>query len=300
MSQQLRDMAITRVSLVDKGANQRRLAVLKRDEEDSMTNPAAPAAGDPSVIATWLRKAADAVLGRRVAKTLTFAERIAGQDLQDALYDSWYTLEDSLWSAIYAYDEQGQTLPIADRQALVAQNLDEFKAYLLAAMATGIEKRAGAPAEAPGRHIAAIVAKVGRKISGSRLERLQAAADTLGGVLAEVTEDTQDSADAQEEETVEKNDLIAAVTDAVAKAQEPLIARLEALEKAAPPKVEKAEAAATEGEDDPVTLEGIGEAIGKIFDRLEAIETGAGARTSVVGQDGATDVKKRALFAGMF
>jgi hypothetical protein len=33
MSQQLTDMTITRVSLVDKGANARRLAVLKRDEE---------------------------------------------------------------------------------------------------------------------------------------------------------------------------------------------------------------------------------------------------------------------------
>ena len=53
MTQRLTDLEITRVSLVDKGANARRLAVLKRDEEGSMTDPADAPAG----VIAWLRKA---------------------------------------------------------------------------------------------------------------------------------------------------------------------------------------------------------------------------------------------------
>mgnify|MGYP001602016939 CR=1 FL=1 len=294
MSQRLTDMSITRVSLVDKGANAKRFAVLKRDEEVAMTTPAAaPADETPAGIAAWLRKAADVLLGRTipVAKTATFAEIVAGQELRDALYDSWYTLEDALWAAIYAYDENGQSLPLEAKKALVAQDLDEFKAYLLVQMDSGITKRDGGPAEAATRHVAAVIAKVGRKISAARLERLTSAADALNSVLAEVIadEDTEKRATGTEEVT----DMATAdeITAAVAKGLEPVIERIEAIEKRLPAEAAAA-VAKTETTEDELTLEGVAKAVLDLGERVEAIAKARGERQSLAGQDGPDPVKK--------
>lgn len=302
MAQQLTDMRIRQVSLVDKGANGRTFALLKRDEEGAMTDPIATAIevvdGDAarSGLAGLLRKAADALLGKGepVAKVATFAEIVAGAELRDALYDSWYTLEDALWSAIYATDADGQSLSMDEKQRLVAQDLDEFKAYLLAQMTSGIEKRDGSPAARAQAAMAAVVAKVGRKISGDRMERLTAAAEALNSVLTEVAEaQDPEAAETAEEAPVEKAELVAAVTEAITKAQEPIVERLDALEKH---EIEVAEV--TKG-DAPATLDDVLDAVSKIADRVEAIEKRPGDRTSLAGQDG-TDVKKRSVFAGMF
>src|SRR5665811_2401962 len=111
-------------------------------------------------------------------RTATFAEVVAGQELTDALSDSFYTLQDVLWSVVYAYDEAGQALTLEAKTALVAQDLDEFKAYLLAQMAgTAVAK--GDLGSAEQRELAAWIRKIGKKISGSRLERLTAAAEAL-------------------------------------------------------------------------------------------------------------------------
>ena len=237
MTQRLTDLEITRVSLVDKGANARRLAVLKRDEEGSMTDPADAPAG----VIAWLRKAlgiesvvksavptADAAMrshlsaktpsghglgdiavanmsmaamekkhtaahaagadhSHTVAKTATFAEVVAGQELTDALSDSFYTLQDVIWSVVYAYDEAGQALTLEAKTALVAQDLDEFKSYLLAQMA-GAAVAKGDQGSPDQRRLGAIVRKVGKKITASRLVRLNAAAEALNSVLAEVAD----------------------------------------------------------------------------------------------------------------
>jgi hypothetical protein len=289
-------MAIDKVSLVDRGANGKTFAVLKRDEEDAMAGAAATADETPAGIAAWLRKAADALLGRTdpepVAKVMTFAERVAGQELRDALYDSWYTLEDALWGAIYGYDADGKELSTEAKKALIGQSLDEFKAYLLAQMDSGISKRDGGPAEAATRAVNAVVAKVGKKISGSRLERLSAAAEALNGVLAEVAEAVaDDEAETAEEDNVEKADLLAAMSEALApviKSNEALAERLDKIEKADDEEPEKA-----------ATLEDVVEVVGKLADRVEAIEKARGERTSVAGQDAGEPVKK-SQWAGVF
>jgi hypothetical protein len=310
VTQRLTDMEITRVSLVDKGANKKRFAVFKRDEEGPMAEAiaAALAAGavekkdeaERSSISSILRKAADILIGPRtpVVKVATFAEVIAGQELQSALYDSWYTLESSLWSAIYARDDAGADLSIDAKQALVAQNLDEFKTHLLAAMASGIEKSDGGPAEASTRHIAAIVAKVGKKISAARMERLVAAAEALNGVLSEVVaeEEVEKRADAQEELMSPEE-----LTAAVAKANEPLVARLEALEKSTKTVAKSGEPEAEP--EDELTLEGVAEAMVAGFEainkRLDGAIPSVGVRKSLAGQDEGEPVKKRGTFAGI-
>lgn len=298
MSQRLTDMTLTRVSLVDKGANARRLAVLKRNEEDEMDDVAAAIAkvdeARRPLLAGLIDKLAAFIGGTpaQVTKVQTFAAMVAGQELQEALGDSWWTLQDALWSAIYATDENGADLTLEAKQALVAQDLDEFKAYLLAEMseATSVAKRAS-PAELAQRQVAAIVAKAGRKISGARLERLQTAAEALNSVLTEVA-DAKEEADPAEEEPVEKNELVAAITEAVTKAQEPLVARIEAIEKSA--------AAAAGDQDQPATLDTVVDAISKLADRVEAMESTKGVRKSADGQEAGGEVKKRSVFAGMF
>ena len=295
MTQRLTDMALTRVSVVDKGANARRFAVLKRDEEggmaDQVTEP-------PAGVIAWLRKQLGLeATPEPVAKVMTFAERVAGQELRDALYDSWYMLEDALWGAIYGYDADGKELSTEAKKALIGQSLDEFTAYLLAQMDSGIEKRDGGPAEAATRHVAAIVAKAGRKISGARLERLQAASEALNGVLAEVAEVTEEAGADAQEDTVEKADLIAAVTEAVTKANEPIVARIEALEEAPAAAGDVAEGDADA--DEAVTIEVLAEVVGKLADRLERVEKARGERTSVAGQDTDGEIKK-SRWAGVF
>lgn len=354
MTQRLTNLEITRVSLVDKGANAKRLAVFKRDEEASMTDLVEPEATPAGVIA-WLRKTlglpepmakgaaptGDAAMrshlsakapgghgmgdvavadmamadmqkkhtamhtagadhSHTVAKTMTFKEIVAGHELTDALRDNWYTLEDALWSALYATDDNLQPLSTAAKQALVAQNLDEFKAYLLEQMASVVAKADAPPS--PGARtrsaVATLVAKVGKKISGSRLERLQAAAEALTSVLDEVAEAVTDEAAASAEEVpVDKAELVAAFTEA----NEPIVKRLEALEAAKT--VTKTDGAGEE-EGDEITLEVIAEAVEKIADRLDRIEGAQGVRKSIAAQDGtAADgsdkVKKSGTFAGI-
>jgi len=343
MTQRLTDLEITRVSLVDKGANARRLAVLKRDEEGSMTDPADAPAG----VIAWLRKAlgidsvvksavptADAAMrshlsaktpsghglgdiavanmsmaamekkhtaahaagadhSHTVAKTATFAEVVAGQELTDALSDSFYTLQDVLWSVVYAYDEAGQALTLEAKTALVAQDLDEFKSYLLAQMAgTAVAK--GDQGSADQRRLGAIVRKVGKKITASRLVRLNAAAEALNSVLAEVADVVaNEAADTAEEVDVDKAEMVAAFTEAM----EPISKRLTALE--ATPVVKVEVEAVAKDEVDPVTLETVVAVIEKLADRLAAVEGSGGVRKSLAGQDGGVEVKKASVFAGI-
>lgn len=292
MTQRLTNLEITRVSLVDKGANAKRLAVLKRDEEASMTDSAETPAG----VVAWLRKQLG--MAEPVAKgPRTFSDIVAGQQLSDALWDNWYTLEDALWSAIYATDDNGQAISMEARQALVAQNLDEFKAYLLDQMASVVSKGEPGPTDLAKRRIADTVAKVGKKISGSRLERLQAAAEALTSVLDEVAEAVTDEAAGEAEEVqVDKAELVAAFTEA----NEPIVKRLEALEQAAVAKADPdAQPDGDESEGEELTLEGVATIVEKVFDRLEAIEGGQAIRKSLAGQDGGTEAVKKSTFAGI-
>jgi hypothetical protein len=154
----------------------------------------------------------------------------------------------------------------------------------------GISKRDGGPAEAATRHIAAVIAKAGKKISGARLERLQAASEALNSVLAEVAEVTEEAGADAQEDNVDKADLIAAMTEAL----EPIGKRLEVLEKSATPA-----AAATAADEKPATLDDVVEVVSKLADRLEAVEKARGERTSSTGQDASEPVKKRGTFAGI-
>jgi hypothetical protein len=244
--------------------------------------------------------AAGADHSHTVAKAATFAEVVAGQELSDALYDSWYTLQDVLWGAIYAYDENGQALSLEAKTALVAQDLDEFKSYLLAQMASvAVAKSDLGSVEQ--RELAAWIRKIGKKISGSRLERLTAAAEalnsgaeSLNSVLAEVADVMADEAAGTAEEVeVDKAEMVAAFTEALA----PIAKSMEALAAASKPiaKVDD-EPGASAGDEAPVTIEDRLDTIEKIL--LDGVQS-QGVRKSLVGQDGGVEVKKASVFAGI-
>lgn len=292
MTQRLTNLEITRVSLVDKGANAKRLAVFKRDEEAPMPDATVDLASAPAGVIAWLRKQLG--FAEPVAKgPQTFSEIVAGHELTDALHDNWYTLEDALWSALYATDDNMQPLSMEAKQALVAQNLDEFKAYLLDQMASVVSKSDAPPSAAARAQAAvtALVAKVGKKFSGSRLERLQSAAEALTSVLDEVAEAvTDEAATTAEEVQVDKAELVAAFTEA----NEPIVKRLEALEKTGVAKTEP-----DPGEDDALTLEGVASAVEKLADAVADMAMAQGVRKSLASQDGGTEPVKKSVFAGI-
>jgi hypothetical protein len=283
VTQQLTDMEIDRADLVDRGANGRRFALFKRD----------PDAAPLELGEGWVAKLTGAIgssvakalgIPEPVAKVMTFAERVAGEEMSDALEEHWTTLQDSLWSAIYAYDDEGNALSLDAKKQLAAQNLDEFKAFLLERMDQGVTKADGSVEV---RLLEAFVAKVGRKASAARVARLQEAADALGAVLAEVAADvesaeTEKRANPQEED-VTPDEIKAAVSEVVKAELAPIRTEIEALKTAA--------AADPDPEKEPATLEGVTEAIGKLADRIGAMETSRGTRQSAAS-DEATPVKK--------
>lgn len=278
MAQRLTQMEIDRIDLVDKGANGRRFALFKRDD--------VPDEGDErsliEKIAAGVAKALH--IPAPVAKAMTFAQIVAGREMSQALEEHWYTLQDALWSAIYATDDEGADLSTADKKALVAQNLDEFKAFVLERMDAGVEKGAG-PSEV--RLFSAYIAKVGRKVSSARLARLKEAADALAAVLAEVEADDE-SAKTEKRATPQEEDMTPEeLVAAIQKANEPLMERIEALEKASTP-AEPVAKGDGEGEDGDVSLATVVEAITKLADRVEAVEKRPGARQSAGGDEAVT------------
>jgi tetrahydromethanopterin S-methyltransferase subunit G len=299
MGRRLTDMAIDKVALVDRGANGRTFAVLKRDEAAEGRTPAelaalwkAADAADPIATRASVIEKVKSWLGlapEPVAKARTFAAVIAGQQLQDALYDSWYTLEDSLWSAIYAHDADGNDLTIEAKQALVAQNLDEFKAWLLAQMsdATSVAKRSDAGQEA--RSLDAWVRKVGKKISAARLAQLKEAHDALAAVIAEAEPSDDDDSKAEKRAQPEEDEMTG---EELAKALEPVMNRLDAIDKRLPPEQPESPPAATvakgEGSDPDEVPEPVAKVLEAIIDRLDTIEKRvdgtAGVRKSLDGQ----------------
>lgn len=385
MSQHLTDMQLTRVSLVDKGANQRRFAILKRDPDgdelglieriakrvaDLVRLPVEKAATktvngqefgakdfayvpDASQPSTWkLRIAASpgggpdaGMVGRAIAaigpkgyrgqkadipsgdlagvksklrsawrkanpdkessampdvirKAQTFDEIRAGDELREELPDAFYTLQDALWSAMWATDDAGQTLPIDQRIELVSTDLEQFRTYLVGVLQQAVGKR-DPGASLVDQTITAVVAKVGSRSSAALQARLEKAASALTEVLAEARAESTAIEKQEDEMTPEE------LTAAIQKANEPLIERIDALEKrsaaekpAEPEPVKKDDQGAGEGDGDPVTLEGVAKAVVSIADRLERVEKAPGERTSAAGQEGGEVKKSR--WAGLF
>lgn len=294
MTQQLTKMEIDRVDLVDAGANGRRFALFKRAGEPEGPSPLRGINGwGPGIVAKIADGVAKALgIPESVEKAMTFAQIVAGREISQALEEHWYTLQDALWSAIYAVDDDGADLSLEAKKALVGQNLDEFKAFLLERMDAGVTKGAGS---ADGRLFAAFIAKVGRKISGARMAQLKEAADALAAVLADVEADGE-SAETKKRATPQQEEIDDMTPEelsaAIAKGNEPLVARIEALEKAQKTPVTKADGDGGDDDDEDDVPAGIVKILEPLIDRVAKLETAPGARTSATGEGAATPVTK--------
>jgi hypothetical protein len=312
MPQHLQDMEITRVSLVDKGANGRRLAVLKR-QEGSMTKPASSAM--TGALAAGIAKGrtgqAETGILAAIRKVLSPSRKVAKSAAANVSQATWAltTVLGLITSESADLDEDGADPDAADDQAdvanlkAIAQGLTTYIASTAQEVGSAddlediAEEAAAYAAYCAGESYgvwksARPIEKAGRKISAARLSELESASDKLLAVIADAKADSGTKED-DEEDDVEKADITKAIGEAMAAALEPVTKRLELLEAS---KVEK-----TGEGDEPVTLEGIAEAVGKVADRLEKLESAGavGKRTSIAGQDGG-EVKKRAQFAGLF
>lgn len=314
----LTDMRITKVSLVERGVNGRTFAVLKSAPIEAAPDPEkrsllAKVASALGFTVADVEKAEDLEqphpdaaeddMPEVIAKAhQTFASLVAGQQLTEALDDQFWTLKDALWSAIYAYDEDGQLLSTAERQGLVGQSLDEFKAYLIERMNAGIAKSGETTPDPLTGGLDAVVRKVGKKISAARLERLKSAAEALAAVLAEVEVSDEESDVEKEAEMPLTDEDVARIAKAVKTPDAP--SELEAaIEKALEPiRTEIADMNKGAGGADEDTIP---EPIGKVFDllleRLEKVEkaVSAGAQTSAEGQDDHRVAKSSAWKARM-
>lgn len=283
MPKHLSRMAIDKVSLVDKGANDRTIAVLKR--QPMVSDPNAPA---PEPEPGLLRRVAE-TLGLAVPEPVAKAEDFDGinaeHDLEAAIEDGFATLKSAVWGAKYAYHDDGTEYTMAEKAALAATSIDQFKAFIVDAMT---------------------VQKAGRKISGARLDQIKAAFATLGEVIEGVEAGwwTPPDGVVAKEVSMTPEEMQAAiekaVADEVAKRLAPESETMTALSKsvvdgvvAAMPKPEPVEKAETpepeKAEDDPdeVTLETVAEAVVELSKRLDA--RAVSTRQSAAGGDTAPE-----------
>lgn len=294
MTQRLTGMAINKVSLVDRGANGRSFAVLKRAtaQEASMETSAREAAlvsgiakgmaaqHKPGLLA-WITKAIFPRGTSKVAKSAADRVSTAG------------------WALSYVFDLiEGESADDASSDAgdagsdltslrSAAQALTTY----MAAAATEVGSADDLADIAEEAAAYAAYCATSYYADDCYWKRDPSAVTKKGAADADVRKEIEEMDEAKLAELITK------AVDAAVEKRMPT----PAAPAAAPV------AAAVEKTDDAITLESLGEAIGKIADRLTPIEDvianrvlkAKGQRTSL---DEAPDapVKKRAMFAGMF
>lgn len=299
MPQHLTDMDITHVSLVDKGANARRFALLKRQPMVSLPDALEATETDANIevdhgadsgVRGALAKIGQA-LGFDVTKAEDFDAITAEREMSKAVDEGFDTLRSAVISASYGRDADGNQLPADDRRAMVGASIDQFKAFMLDAMS---------------------VSKAGRKISGARMTQLKDAfkvlADIINGVEqgywtpddSSIEKGIDEMTETELRELVDKRvgDSVTAafaedgaITKAIAAALAPKAEQPAAVEKTADATVTmkldddivKAIGGVDAKLDEVSTTNGqVIEAVAKLADRVEALE--AGRRQSSAGE----------------
>ena len=295
MAKHLMRMAIDKVSLVDSGANQKRFAVLKRDDSGDATDVTEEVPEDEVGTTSegdsrmgLIGKVAEAM---GLAKADTFGDMMARAHASEVADESFRTMESAFWTAQYANHEDGTPFTTEQKVTLVKTSLDQFGSYLLDSM---------------------VVSKAGRKISGKRLEGLKGAFRILGeiieqqeaGFFSAEDEPVTKEIDMDEkemttliDERVSKavaaamapdGEVVTALTKALTEAVKPVEPVVEkADEKPEPKPVEKVE---TVEQEDAITNAQLAEAVVKLAERMDASE--ASERQSQAGSD--EPIKKKA------
>lgn len=283
---ELRDVDVKFLSLVDKGANKRQFQIFKAAEGKPAENHGSDeerAKGLGCAIMEAVRKFMNpaSVEKSKSAELPTFNAMIGQEELSGKLSDARWVLHDVIQAVLMGEAE--------NKQALIAQALDEHKAYVLSRLQqVGISKAL----EEMGR---VEVEKAGRKISSANRAKLESALAAISELLAldaQATEGAEDGGDTD----VTKQELEQVVQAAIEKAMEPVDSRLKALE-------------GGEGEEtvaDSLTADKIGEMVGAAIEkalepvatRIETLEKARG--NSQVGAVEDMSVSKSNTWGGLF
>lgn len=287
---EMRNAHVQFISLVDKAANKRKFTIFKS------ANAPEPDGGDGEgdrqvveqargLLATLKaffvgggvtkeqeerEEATFAKAGIQVSKAESeavpsFAASIAARDTKRALGDATWILEDVI-AGILASEAE-------NKAGLVAQAIDEFRAYVLGRIGQiGVQKAL----EELGAVQAAEVQKAGRKMAAARLEKLRRASALLAEILTEVEDDTGEEQDGRGEAEVTKAELEQAISAAVAKAVEPLEARIKALEDEGKAEAEAEVKKAGEPSVEEIVRAAVEKAVAPLAERLEVLERARG------------------------
>lgn len=137
-TQRLTNMSVDKVALVDRGANGRTFAVLKRDGAGRGPRTVTKTEADAAAITAQLER--HVRLGKAVP---SFEQLIESRALEGWLPAGLEALSAVLWAVLTATDDGGEPLTPEVRMTAAIGAVDQFRAELLDRMAATIAKRHG-------------------------------------------------------------------------------------------------------------------------------------------------------------
>lgn len=291
MAQRLTGMAINKVSLVDRGANGRAFAVLKRAtaQEASMETSAREAALVSGIAKGMAAQHKPGILARITKAVFPRGTSKVAKSASDRVSTAG-------WALSYVFDLiEGESADDASGDAGDAGS--DLTSLRSAASALTTYMAAAATEVGSADDLAEIAEEAAAYAAYCATSYYADDCYWKRDPSAVTKKDAADADVSQEVQNMNETQLLEAIGKAVDAA----------VEKRMPTPVAAPVAAVVEKSDDAITLESLGEAIGKITDRLTPIEDvianrvlkAKGQRTSL---DEAPDasVRKRATFAGIF
>lgn len=211
----MRDMDISFISLVKKGANKQKIQIYKADNwPETQPQEQEEMKGFFNVLKSFF-SGKEPVAKENKAPT-DFATIIANRDLNENLSTARRTLSDAIYNILN--DEA-----ITDKKTQIGTQIDAFKAYVL-----GELDRVGIKKAAELLETKIEIVKAGKKISTARLDSIKTTIQQLQGIVEEV-EGNQDNEGVESQ--VKKEDIVKVVKEALDEGLKPITERLDNIEK---------------------------------------------------------------------
>lgn len=294
---EMTEVDVNFLSLVRKGANGQRVQIYKADDAEPESDEAAePETEKESSLYQALKSffiKSDAVTPAKSPKRPTsFADAIAVSDIMDGMWRVNDTLREIMRNIIG--DEN-----VTNKKTALEQAIDDYSAYMKKKIsAAGIAKSADFIAAEP-------VEKAGRVLSSKNAAAIRDAITAVNALKALLeTTDAPEAGEKGESEEMKKEDITAAVTEAI----KPLAERMDSIEKAmADPETsaaEQPESGSDSGEKDTdaaaIVKAALEDAIKPLSERLERVEKSRGLPRSGEGEEKNPVQKEDAAFDGFF
>lgn len=220
--------------------------------------------------ATGLLKVLKNFFGMGTIQKGEVAEKYAQNIKRDNFWTAFYTLQNLL----QRYNWSSDRYEFESDAGKIQEALSEFSAIITNLLTSdNVVKAMGRPPED--------VIKAGKKISSANMAEIKSAYEALGKLI---------ELDSEGDDEVKKEDIEKMVAEGIAKALEPVTAKLDALEKGEKPAAEPKELTA----DDVAKMvtEAVIKAVEPLTQRIEKVETARGVAKQVDGDGQPQEVKK--------